>query len=374
MHIVLTGFPWRQILHPGNGAGGWKASPKGEIQLTAGLREELEFWRFLDEWDKHIPWKDEKHWVLSVSTDASLSCWAGVIHCQPNDVVLGDFWESDLAELNINVKEMWAIAKVLESLPSDIRDCRVDVQVDNQAAIHTWMGRGGRSRELTEVARHIFQLVTQRNILLELSYVPSKSNPADSFSRSLSKSDSMLSKHCWEMVEAEFGGLSGHNLDLMALDSNAQCDRQGSSLPHFTPYPTPRSARVNVFNQDLTNCDGVTVNPYVFPPFSMIPSLISLLSSQKAVATMVVPCLSPLPSWWPMVRAMSSKEVLLVRQSSSKSVKARQSEVSCLVYYPGICGLFVWTGFNYVLALILFSLDSLCYSLCLKSRSCSCPR
>ena len=72
-----------------------RASPKGEIQLTAGLREELEFWRFLDDWDKHIPWKDEKHWVLSVSTDASLSRWAGVIHCQPNDVVLGDFWESD---------------------------------------------------------------------------------------------------------------------------------------------------------------------------------------------------------------------------------------------------------------------------------------
>ena len=150
-----------------------RASPKGEIQLTAGLREELEFWRFLDERGKHIPWKDEKNWVLSVSTDASLSRWAGVIHCQPNDVVLGDFWESDLAEVSINVKEMWAIAKVLESLPPDIRDCRVDVQVDSQAAIHTWMGRGGRSRELAKVARHIFQLVTQRNILLELSYVPS---------------------------------------------------------------------------------------------------------------------------------------------------------------------------------------------------------
>ena len=103
------------------------------------------FGRFLDEWDKHIPWKDEKHWVLSVSTNASLSRWAGVIHCQPNHVVLGDFWESDLAELNINVKEMWTIAKVLESLPSDIRDCRVDVQVDNQAAIDTWMRRGGRT-------------------------------------------------------------------------------------------------------------------------------------------------------------------------------------------------------------------------------------
>ena len=79
-----------------------RASPKGEIQSTAGPREELEFWRFLDEWDRHIPWKDEKHWVLSVSTDASLSRWAVVIHCQPNDVVLGDYWESDLEEFKKN--------------------------------------------------------------------------------------------------------------------------------------------------------------------------------------------------------------------------------------------------------------------------------
>ena len=156
VYIVLAGLPWRQILHPGNGAGGWKASPKREIQLTAKLREEMEFWRLLDEWDRHIPWKDEKLWVLSASTDASLSPWAGVIHCQPDDVVLRDFWGSDLAEININVKEMWAIAKVLESLPPDIRDCRVDVQVDNHAVIHTWMGRRGRSRELTKVAQHFF--------------------------------------------------------------------------------------------------------------------------------------------------------------------------------------------------------------------------
>ena len=125
-----------------------RASPKGEIQLTVGHRDELEFWRFLDEWDRHIPWKDEKHRVLSASTDASLSRWPGVIHCQPDDVVFGDFWGSDLAEVNISVKKMWAIAKVLVSLPSDIRDCRVDVQVDNQAVIHTWRGRGRQSREL----------------------------------------------------------------------------------------------------------------------------------------------------------------------------------------------------------------------------------
>ena len=35
-------------------------------------------------------------------------------------------------------KEMWAVAKSLES-PSEIRDCRLSIQVDNQAIIHTRM-------------------------------------------------------------------------------------------------------------------------------------------------------------------------------------------------------------------------------------------
>lgn len=81
-----------------------RASSKGDIQLMVGLCEEVEFWRFLDEWNRHISWKNEKHWVFSVSTDASLSRWAGVIHHQPDDVVLGD-WEPDLVEVNISVKK-----------------------------------------------------------------------------------------------------------------------------------------------------------------------------------------------------------------------------------------------------------------------------
>ena len=105
------------------------------------------------------------------------------------------------------------------------------------------------------------------------------------------------------MVETNFGGSTGHNLDLIALDSNVQWSHQRSPLRHFMPYPAPGSARVNVFNQDLT-CDGVIINAYVFPPLLMILLLLCFLLSQRAVSTMVVPCLSPLPSWWPIIRAM----------------------------------------------------------------------
>ena len=57
--------------------------------------------------------------------------------------MLRDFWEQDLAEVDKNVKETWEITEVLESLPSDIQYSHLDVQVNNQAVINTWMRSGG---------------------------------------------------------------------------------------------------------------------------------------------------------------------------------------------------------------------------------------
>ena len=114
------------------------ASGSGLAKITPALREEILFWRFLDVWTGHVPWRLEKYVAIEISTDASQSRWAGVIHRQPTDLVLGDFWEAPLTKENINIKEFWAVAKVLEALPAEIRDCRVHVQVDNQAVLHTW--------------------------------------------------------------------------------------------------------------------------------------------------------------------------------------------------------------------------------------------
>ncbi|KAK3710527.1 hypothetical protein QZH41_009353, partial [Actinostola sp. cb2023] len=279
------------------------ASRRHEVVFSPALRQEVMFWSFLDSWTECIPWRSEKHASLLISTDASLSRWAAVVHHGCSEVTLGDDWEDDVRSKNINVKEMWAVVKALQSLPSEIRDCRLDVKVDNQATIHVWHGRGGRSKDLNHVARMLFTVTIERNISLSLMYVPSALNEADQFSRKLTKADSMLSARCWQMVQNEFGGLKGHNLDLMSLDSNAMRDKKGEVLPHFTPFPTPKSAGVNVFNQDLSVCDGVEVNAYVFPPFSLILPLLRFLLDQKAVVTVVVPRLSPLPIWWPVLKA-----------------------------------------------------------------------
>ena len=105
----------------------------------------------------------------------------------------------------------------------------------------------------------------------------------------------MLSPNSWEIVQHYFGGTNGHDLDRMSLDLNAQRDKQGNPLRHFTPYPTPKSSGVNVFNQDLSVCDGDRVDAYVSPPFSLIGPLLRFIASKNAAVTMVVPKMSPCP-------------------------------------------------------------------------------
>ena len=48
-------------------------SGESQVKLTELLREGI--CRFLDEWSGFVPWREEKHPRLSLSTDASNSGW-----------------------------------------------------------------------------------------------------------------------------------------------------------------------------------------------------------------------------------------------------------------------------------------------------------
>ena len=127
----------------------------------------------------------------------------------------------------------------------------------------------------------------------------------------------MLSPKSWEIVQRYFGGTNCHDLDLMSLDSNAQHDKQGNPLRHFTPYPTPKSSGVNVFNQDLSVCDGNRVNAYVFLPFSLVGPLLRFIASENAVVIMVLPKMSPLPGWRPLLNVLATQKSLGVQERVS---------------------------------------------------------
>ena len=270
------------------------ASANGLVSILSALREELTHWRFLDSWQKFLPWREEKHLGLTLSADASGYGWGCVVHLPSGCQTISDYWDEQHSDLNISTKEMLALVNAIKALPASLRDCRVDVYVDSTVRIGVWEGQGSKkSPQLTKASKDLFYALSDRNFQLSLFHVKSSDNQADGPSRRLSKSDSKLSAWAWALVEQSLGGTCGHSFDLMALDSNAAIRLDGSPLPHFTPFSSPRSRGVNLFSHDLRAMSNMS-NPYAFPPFGLVGPVLRFLYGFQIPFTVIVPEICPL--------------------------------------------------------------------------------
>ena len=197
-----------------------KTIGKGKLQvnLSPSLRSEISHWKFLDSWDGFLKWKQEFHLRVHVFSDASNTGWGGNLH-QPGKSPLETrgYWDTTERKLPIVVKESLALLRTLENLLHTHSNTRIDAFVHNKALLASWDKQVSKSPVIPSVMKSIFQFVFKRNILLSLHYVPSKENPADSPSRTLSDLDCSLSKDAWKRVETAFGP---HSIDLMALPEN----------------------------------------------------------------------------------------------------------------------------------------------------------
>ena len=146
-------FPGAKFYVRETAAANGKAGHGGEVSFTQGLRKELEFWRFPDTWDKYIPWRQERYVSLVMSTDASSCRWAVIFHFPSGKQEVGHYWEEDIRQEHINVKKLSAVLQADRCLPASVRDCRIDVRVDNQVTINSWYGGGPKSLRLSRVAR-----------------------------------------------------------------------------------------------------------------------------------------------------------------------------------------------------------------------------
>ena len=208
------------------------------VQIDSFLRAELEHWKFLDTWEGSMPWREERHLQLLLATDASEYKWGASVSQNEENVKMGDFWDMD--DLRpIHIKEAHAIVKALTSMEEVIKNHRVDVFVDNKAVVSVWERQGRKDPSLNRVVKDLYEVTFRNNVDLHLVYIPSKDNPADEPSRSLSRADSTLSTDAWSIVEQMYGP---HSIDPIAVDSNAMRAKNGEVIRHFTPFPTPGSS------------------------------------------------------------------------------------------------------------------------------------
>ena len=273
------------------------------VRNEGALRAELEHWCFMKSWQGVAQWKRERHLALKIATDASGFKWAGKLLSGNSTVkqVSDYFLPGD--DRPIHQKETEAVAKTLLSLGNDIKQHRIDVLTDSMALIGAWRREGSRNASFNDILKQLFHITLQFDLELNLQYVNTKENPADAPSRSLSRQDAKLAGPYWRLVDDTFGP---HTCDLMALDSNCAVAEDGSLLRHFTPYPTPLSAGVNVFAQNV----GLEHNPYVFPPLSMIPPLLAFLQESAVPrCTVLLPSKPQRDPWWPKVLQYSTEHI-----------------------------------------------------------------
>jgi hypothetical protein len=189
------------------------------------------------------------------------------------------------------------------------------------ALLGAWNRQGSRNSAFNQCIKRLFEVCVDLDIDLQLRYINTKHNPADAPSRSLSRQDAKLAGPFWRQIDDVFGP---HTCDLMALDSNCIMGKDGKTLRHFTPYPTPFSAGVNVFTQNLK----LESNPYVFPPVAMIPSLLSFLQESAIPrCTVLLPSTPFRESWWPTVL-----------QYSTAKVKVASKGDRAVLWYPSTKG------------------------------------
>ena len=194
----------------------------------------------------------------------------------------------------IMIKEALALNNSLLSVSDVMCIKRIVAYVDNQAAVYVWENQYSKNYDLAAIMKDIFQIMMKNNCSLTLVYVPSSENQADLPSRILSKSDTTISKRTWVYLEYLFGK---HDVDMFALESNAMVDYNGVTLEHFTPRSSPFSAGIDAFSQ----CYVDEKNYHAFPPYCLIPAVISFVIEEKINCTLIFPQFVPIPSWFPVV-------------------------------------------------------------------------
>ena len=91
---------------------------KRPIRISGPLREEIMSWRFLDSWQGHMKWFDERHYTIHVASDSSSFRRGGVLlrDLTLAPIEVGDFWEPAMLSKSIEIKEIVALFRTLLAL------------------------------------------------------------------------------------------------------------------------------------------------------------------------------------------------------------------------------------------------------------------
>ena len=166
-------------------------SSKVIAKVQGGLRSDIQYWRFLDDWSDCLLWRSEKHCIVTLFCTTSKRSWGGVLLKDGKRIESRDYWP-DFSD-DINSLEAKGLLHSFLAFRDHIRDSKVNVYTDNQILKAALESSGCKSSSVNESIEEILQCSRQLSFSMNVCFVPSRGNPVDVPSRVRSNLDCMLS-------------------------------------------------------------------------------------------------------------------------------------------------------------------------------------
>ena len=249
------------------------------MEISGTAREELKFWENIPEGlSLPITWPAT---TSTVTTDATETGLAVYFH--------GDLVSENIAEeympFSINVKELLALDRWLDTLGSEVRDSYVTWRVDNNSALACIKKQGStRSWPMCLLSVNILKKAEARNIHILPIRVSSEENIiADAGSRFKEVQDWSLDQ---SLVHKMFQRWGQADVDLMATYLSRK-------LPLYFAWnrQDPEAWGIDALAQDVNW--ALFSLPYIFPPFPLIGQVLRKVEEQKVERMLMV------APWWP---------------------------------------------------------------------------
>ncbi len=240
--------------------------------------------------------------TTTIITDASLEGW-GAIWGERS--VFGG-WEKD--ESRIDELELQAVLIALQTFPVAEHHRVILARCDNTVAVAYLNHMGGRIPRLNVIAKKIWSLLEAHNAFLIATYIPTDENPADKLTRGcVSKAQTrdievQLNPRVFETLK-EIGPFVP-SIDWFASSINAQ-------LPRF--YTWCDVSRSSAEGFDAFSYMWGQECGYMFPPFSLLPRILSKIRKDGARVLLIH------PQWPGALWAPSLAEITVMREDLEPS-------------------------------------------------------
>jgi hypothetical protein len=276
------------------------------VTLDFEAIEDLESWIALsDQWNGRgfrTPTPD-----FLFTTDASPVGWGGHCTVPPQPQVLAQGRFLSLTKLDsTNEKELLAVFFCLRSFHRQFqwRNCHVRVVTDSVTAMLYLNKAGGRVPSLMAITKKILKYALSFGITLSAEYIKSKENVlADSQSREFLQPhiEYRLIPSLFKKIDLVFGP---HQVDGFAAMENHQLKQYVSWRPDpYSMYP------------DLFSRKFPRGQVYCFPPFILVLRLLTKISQEERVATVVLPFWKGQPFWPVMLSLLTEWPAILPLES-----------------------------------------------------------